>query len=161
VNGESITDIEIAGPEDYHDSFRGVKGAFTKTMNGIKILKKEEVPFALQFTVTKESFPFVEWIAETASTLGAESLKLDPLFVGGRAEDIASSSLNEKEIDQLAEVTTRLYRKYLASTSILMGIHSKKVMTEHPCNAYAWFGSKCHYTPRMSPDPCEQSSSSN
>lgn len=136
--------ISVDGPEEYHDAFRGIKGAFRKTMKGIRALKKAEVPFALQFTVTKESLPFVEWIAETASQLGAESLKLEPLFSGGRARNIASLCLDEKEIDQLAELTTRLYGKYLASTGIYMGIHSKKALTEHPCNAYACFGDTCH-----------------
>jgi MoaA/NifB/PqqE/SkfB family radical SAM enzyme len=136
--------ISVDGPEDYHDSFRGMKGAFQKTMKGIAALKKKDVPFALQFTVTKESFPYIEWIAQKASDLGAESLKLEPLFLGGRAQEIASSCLTEKEIDELAEFTTRLYGKYLATTSVYMGIHSKKVLTEHPCNAYACFGSECH-----------------
>lgn len=136
--------ISVDGPEEYHDAFRGKKGAFKKTMEGIKILREHDVTFALQFTVTKESYPFIEWIAETASQLGADSLKLEPLFSGGRAQDIAGLCLNEKEIDTLAELTTRLYGKYLASTGIFMGIHSKKVLTEHPCNAYACFGEKCH-----------------
>jgi MoaA/NifB/PqqE/SkfB family radical SAM enzyme len=136
--------ISVDGPEEYHDAFRGKKGAFKKAMEGITILKKYEVPCALQFTVTKESFPYVEWIAETASQLGADSLKLEPLFSGGRAKNIASLCLNEKEINRLAELTTSLYGKYLASTGIFMGIHSKKVLVEHPCNAYACFGHSCH-----------------
>ncbi|MBU7018725.1 MAG: radical SAM protein [Theionarchaea archaeon] len=136
--------ISIDGPEEYHDAFRGKKGAFKRTMEGISSLKRNDVPFALQFTVTKKSFPFIEWIAETASQLGATSLKLEPLFTGGRAQDIASACLSEKEVHHLAELTTQLYGKYLATTSIYMGIHSKKVLIEHPCNAYACFGETCH-----------------
>lgn len=136
--------ISVDGPEEYHDIFRGQKGAFKRTMNGINNLKKANVPFALQFTVTKKSLSFVEWIAETASKLGALSLKLEPLFTGGRAQDIADLCLNEKEVDILAEKTTKLYGKYLATTNIYMGIHSKKTLIEHPCNAYACFGHNCH-----------------
>ncbi len=136
--------ISVDGPEEYHDAFRGKKGAFKKTMEGIARLKEHDVTFALQFTVTRQSFPYIEWIAETASQLGADTLKLEPLFAGGRAASIAASCLNEKEIDQLAELTTQLYGKYLASTGVYMGIHSKKVLTEHPCNAYACFGHNCH-----------------
>ncbi len=161
TNGTAITDglaeavadlvrcilISVDGPEEVHDAFRGKKGAFRRTMKSIKILKDHDIPFSLQFTVTKESLPFLEWIAETASQLGADTLKLEPLFSGGRAgraKDIAHLSLNEKEIDELAEVVTHLYGKYLASTGIFMGIHSKKVLVEHPCNAYACFGDSCH-----------------
>jgi MoaA/NifB/PqqE/SkfB family radical SAM enzyme len=136
--------ISVDGPEVYHDTFRGKKGAFRKTMEGIAILREYEIPFALQFTVTKESFPYVEWVAETASRLGAESLKLEPLFSGGRAKTIEGLCLNEKEISHLAEVATRLYGTYLATTGIFMGIHSKKALVEHPCNAYACFGETCH-----------------
>jgi sulfatase maturation enzyme AslB (radical SAM superfamily) len=136
--------ISIDGPENCHDAFRGQKGAFKKTMRGINVLKKAEIPFGLQFTVTKESFPYTEWMAETACKLGAQSLKLEPLFVGGRAQDMTSLALNGREIDQLAELVTQLYGKYLATTGIYMGIHSKKVLVEHPCNAYACFGHNCH-----------------
>ncbi|MBU7022997.1 MAG: radical SAM protein [Theionarchaea archaeon] len=136
--------ISVDGPETYHDAFRGQKGAFKKTMRGINALKKAEIPFGLQFTVTKESFPYTEWIAETAYKLGAQSLKLEPLFVGGRAQNMTSLALDGKEIDQLAELVTELYGKYLATTGIYMGIHSKKVLVEHPCNAYACFGHNCH-----------------
>jgi MoaA/NifB/PqqE/SkfB family radical SAM enzyme len=136
--------ISLDGPEEYHDAFRGKRGAFKKTMEGINALRRAEVPFALQFTVTKESLSFVEWAAEIAFDLGAQSLKLEPLFAGGRAQNMSSSCLNEKEIDQLAELTTQLYGKYLATTSMYMGVYSKRVLTEHPCNAYACFGHTCH-----------------
>ncbi len=143
--------ISVDGPEEYHDIFRGKKGAFKKTMKGINSLRKAEVPFALQFTVTKESLPFLEWIAEIASQLGAESLKLEPLVTGGRAEEIAHLCLTEKEIDQLAELSTKLYGKYMATTSVYLGISSKKVLTEHPCNAYACFGDECHRRAKNEP----------
>ncbi len=164
-NGTTITDevaeaasdlvrcvlISVDGPEEFHDRFRGRKGAYRKTMEGIQRLREHEVNFALQFTVTKESFPFVEWAAETASALGADSLKLEPLFSGGRAQAIKELCLDEKEIESLAELTTNLYGKYLASTGIFMGIHSKKVLTEHPCNAYACFGPECHRKAKNDP----------
>lgn len=136
--------ISVDGPEEYHDAFRGQKGAFKKTMKGINALKKAEIPFVIQFTVSKESFSYMEWIAETAYRLGAQSLKLEPLFVGGRAQDMTSLALDGREIDQLAELVTELYGRYLATTGIYMGIHSKKVLVEHPCNAYACFGHNCH-----------------
>ncbi|MBU7017585.1 MAG: radical SAM protein [Theionarchaea archaeon] len=136
--------ISIDGPEEYHDAFRGKKGAFRKTMIGIAMLRKFEIPFALQFTVTKKSLPFIEWIAETSSQLGAECVKLEPLVTGGRARKIAHLCLNEKEIDQLAELSTKLYGKYMSTTSIYIGVSSRQVLTEHPCNAYACFGSDCH-----------------
>lgn len=143
--------ISVDGPEDYHDAFRGKKGAYKKTMEGVAFLKEYDIPFAFQFTVTKESLSFVEWIAEIASHLGAESLKLEPLFTGGRADKITYSCLNEKEIDQLAELTTHLYGKYLAATDIYVGVCSKKVLIEHPCNAYACFGNECHRRAKNDP----------
>ncbi|MBU7029457.1 MAG: radical SAM protein [Theionarchaea archaeon] len=136
--------ISVDGPEEYHDAFRGKKGAYKRTMKGINALREAEIPFGLQFTVTKESYPFIEWIAKTANELGAQSLKLEPLFVGGRAQNIAPLSLDEREVDQLSKLTTQLYGKYLATTGVYVGIYSKKALTEHPCNAYACFGNTCH-----------------
>ena len=71
-------------------------------------------------------------------------MKLEPLIAGGRAQKIANLCLNKKEIDHLAELSTKLYGRYMATTSIYIGVSSKGVLTEHPCNAYACFGSECH-----------------
>ncbi|MFX1277562.1 MAG: radical SAM protein [Promethearchaeota archaeon] len=44
------------GSPKIHDYLRGVKGAFQKTIDGIKLLKKKEVPVSVITTVSKTNF---------------------------------------------------------------------------------------------------------
>lgn len=137
--------ISIDGPKEYHDFFRGVAGTYDRAMNGIKALKKLDIPFSLQFTVTKKSWKYIDWMTELASQLGAKSLKLEPLFVVGRAEQLGDEyALDEADLQNLNEKAVKLHGKYLASTDIAMGAYGTKRVIEHPCNVYACSGDHCH-----------------
>ncbi|MFH1101873.1 MAG: radical SAM protein [Methanobacteriota archaeon] len=137
--------VSVDGPQEFHDRFRGMHGAFDKTMQGIECLKQYDVPFSLQFTVTKESWRFIDWIVERAVSLGASGLKLEPLIQMGRAAELSNQQLNPQELYQLYLKTMEAYGKFLWSkTNILVGLYSTAVLKEHPCNAYACFGEQCH-----------------
>lgn len=137
--------ISIDGPKDYHDFFRGVIGTYDRAMNSIKALRKHNVPFSLQFTVSKKSWKYIDWMAELASELGARTLKLEPLFMVGRAEQLGDKyALDESDLQNLNEKTVELHGKYLASTGIVMGAYGTKHVIEHPCNVYACSGDHCH-----------------
>ena len=137
--------ISIDGPKEYHDFFRGVTGTYVRSMKGVKVLKKHDIPFSLQFTVTKKSWKYIDWIAELASQLGAKTLKLEPLFTVGRAEQLGDEyALDEADLQNLNEKAVMLHGKYLASTDIAMGAIGTKHVVEHPCNVYACSGDHCH-----------------
>src|SRR3990172_7047369 len=51
VKGVGIS-IDSITP-DYHDSFRGIAGAWEKTVKGMEVLKKYGIPFQTQFTIAK------------------------------------------------------------------------------------------------------------
>lgn len=137
--------VSIDGPKEYHDFFRGVTGTYDRAMNGIKALKKHDIPFSLQFTVTKKSWKYIDWMAELASQLGAMTLKLEPLFMVGRAQQLGDEyGLDDADLQNLNEKTVKLHGKYLASTDIGMGAYGTKHVIEHPCNVYACSGEHCH-----------------
>lgn len=137
--------VSVDGPKEYHDKFRGMQGAFDKTMQGIQNLKQNNIPFSLQFTVTKESWPYIDWIVDLAVKLEAQALKLEPLIQRGRAENISNQQLNPYELYQLYLKTVEAIGKHLSSkTNIWVGLYDTKVFQQHPCNAYACFGEKCH-----------------
>jgi MoaA/NifB/PqqE/SkfB family radical SAM enzyme len=137
--------VSIDGPKEFHDRFRGVKGAFDKAMTGIKHLKQCTIPFSLQFTVTKESWNYIDWIVDLAVTLEARGLKLEPLIHMGRAQQLSDQTITPDELYQLYCKAVEIYGRYLWSkTDIRVGVYNTKVLLEHPCNAYACFGESCH-----------------
>jgi len=137
--------ISIDGPKEYHDFFRGLIGTYDRAMNGVKALKENNIPFSLQFTVSKKSWKYIDWMAELASQLGAQTLKLEPLFTVGRAEQLGDEyALDDAHLQSLNEKAIKLHGKYLASTDIAMGAYGTKHIIEHPCNVYACNGEDCH-----------------
>ena len=136
--------ISLDGHRERHDLFRGVPGTYDKAMRAIEALKNHNIPFSLQFTVTKESYEYVDSMAELASDMGAKTLKLEPLFLMGRASEIDENILTQRDLESLNQKTMILHGKYLASTNIAMGIHSASLLKEHPCNVYACSGDSCH-----------------
>ncbi|TRM81369.1 radical SAM protein, partial [Sulfolobus sp. F3] len=49
----SYIGVSIDGPEEVHDKFRGVRGAFKKAMEGIRLAKQAGIKTGLRFTITK------------------------------------------------------------------------------------------------------------
>jgi len=147
--------VSIDGPQAFHDQFRGVSGAFEKTMQGINLLKQYGVSFSLQFTVSKQSWQYLDWMVDLAVTLGASGLKLEPLIQMGRAEKLENQLLNPYELHQLYLKTVEAYGRFLWSkTLIRVGLYSTNVLKEHPCNAYACYGERCHR--KATTEPREQ-----
>ena len=127
TNGTLITDAWIekyAGKihlirislDDYdevkHDSFRGVKGAFSKTIDVITKLKSSGYRITILSTITKsriETFKkFVCFIKE----LGVDSLHTTLLFPAGRATNIPEETINADDhrrfLETFLEVSSEL-----------------------------------------------------
>lgn len=80
--------ISVDGPgAAIHDSFRGVKGAFKKTIEGIKLLKKAQIPVDISISVTKANYTKVKEILHLVYDLGANQFKLWPISFSGRPEE--------------------------------------------------------------------------
>ncbi|MBI5970389.1 MAG: radical SAM protein [Deltaproteobacteria bacterium] len=81
----------------YHDRFRGVEGAWNKTVFGIEALKRRAVPFQLQLTVTKENREDIPRIIEFAREKGAKAINIFFLVCTGRGQDMTDLSPQEYE----------------------------------------------------------------
>lgn len=64
--------ISIDGYEDVHDSQRGVKGAFKKSISSIYALKKENIAVKLKYTITRENLWDIKKCFELAKKLALE-----------------------------------------------------------------------------------------
>ena len=69
-SGVQRCSISIDGPSaDFHDDFRGVKGAFDMSMRGIQYLKDAGIDFQINTTVTRQNLPYFKQIFNLCESL--------------------------------------------------------------------------------------------
>ncbi|MCK5834265.1 MAG: radical SAM protein [Lentisphaeria bacterium] len=84
--------IDGSTPEA-HDDFRGIKGAYAKTMEGLNNIIEAGIPFQVNVTVTKHNVDDLPKILDKAIELGAKTLDCFFLVPTGRG-----STLHDQEI---------------------------------------------------------------
>jgi len=72
----------------FHDDFRGLKGSFDASTKAIKALRKAGFNPQMITSLYKENIKDVEHIAIFAESIGAGSLKLNPISAIGRGKDM-------------------------------------------------------------------------
>ncbi|MBF0384279.1 MAG: radical SAM protein [Candidatus Omnitrophica bacterium] len=86
--------------EKKHDSSRGVLGAFKQTVNAADILRKEQIPFQINFTVTKNNLNEIRTIADLALSIKAMAVHyfvLVPVGCGKEIDDKSRLEANDIE----------------------------------------------------------------
>jgi radical SAM protein with 4Fe4S-binding SPASM domain len=71
---------------EIHDTFRGIKGAYDRTIKNISYIKKAELPFNILTTVTKYNYKDVWKIQTLVEKLGASMWDLFMLVPTGRGK---------------------------------------------------------------------------
>jgi len=100
----SVT-VSLDGPQPVHDAMRGL-GAYERTMGGLEHLQKADMSFRLQFSVTRSSWPYLPWIFERATELGAREVVLVPVLFTGRGAVSCDDLLPREQLGALYEATT-------------------------------------------------------
>jgi len=75
-------------------------------MGGLEHLRKADVSFRLQFSVTRSSWPYLPWIFERATELGAREVVLVPVLFTGRGAVSCDDLLPREQLGALYEATT-------------------------------------------------------
>lgn len=104
--------VSIDGMESYHDEFRGVKGAFSNAVYGIKELKKLNKTVTVTIVATKENFNQIEDIIDFMSELGVDRVGVNDLIPLGRGKDINNKCLSQEEYYALHEILKRKKEEY-------------------------------------------------
>lgn len=81
----------------FHDRFRGMEGAWKKTLNGMEALRAFNIPFQIQFTITKDNRHEIKKAAFFAIEQGALSLNFFFLVCTGRGQKAADLTPEEYE----------------------------------------------------------------
>jgi len=99
--------IDSAIPS-YHDSFRGVKGAWELSTRALRIAKEEGLETQLDVTLTDRNWINIDELIEFSVTLGAKAVNFFFLLCTGRAMRTDVSMKNyESAIRQIARVSLR------------------------------------------------------
>lgn len=113
--GVSRISVSIDGASaDTHDRFRGVPGAFDKTLGGIATAHRLGLPFQVNSTITALNAADLERLHDLAVTLGAAAFHPFLLVPVGRGTALAPQALSPADYE---DVLARIAR--IAATSPL------------------------------------------
>ncbi|MBI3916471.1 MAG: radical SAM protein [Betaproteobacteria bacterium] len=100
--GISVDSLDAA----CHDRFRGLPGAWDKTMAGIDVCRRIGLVFQIHFSVTEGNAHELPALVEFASAVGARALNVFFLVCTGRGESVTDLSPRryEEVIKQLIEL---------------------------------------------------------
>ncbi|MCR2044122.1 radical SAM/SPASM domain-containing protein [Anaerosalibacter massiliensis] len=130
-----------------HDEFTRRKGSYTEAINGIKLLKKYNIPVTIRYVVTKKNFDGIDDYDKLAKELGVHVNRSPLLYptTDGSLEPL-KLRLTEKQIEYLVQ-----YKNYkpqkdpcgAGKTKIIVSPEGKV----YPCTFYhKELGDICQYT---------------
>jgi radical SAM protein len=119
---------------DLHDKFRGVSGAFAKTLQAVEWAHKYELPVQINTTICGQSAPYIEEMVELVQRLGIVFWEVFFLVPMGRGVDLGGLSAAhceelfailyrvQKSSKFLVKVTEAPhYRRYVAQRELAEG----------------------------------------
>lgn len=95
--GVSYVGVSIDGMEKTHDSFRGVKGAFDMTMNGIRICRDEGIKVGLRVTMNRKNFADIPALFELIEKENIPRACFYHLVYSGRGSRLVDDDLSQDE----------------------------------------------------------------
>jgi len=102
LSGIKRVSVSIDGAEEQqHDRFRMVEGSFSKSMNGIRLLKESGVEFQINTTVTQHNLQNVAEILDMSVGLEAAAHHLFLLVPTGRAKEMIDQEIDAVEYEKL------------------------------------------------------------
>jgi radical SAM protein with 4Fe4S-binding SPASM domain len=147
-----------------HDNFRGMEGAYEATMNGIEALKRANLDFLVQTSVTRWNYDEIPQIVEFAYQLGAKVINIYFLVKTGRGKTVMDITPLQYEslLSTLFELQVEYQGKMLVAAKCAP--HYKRAIYEQqsdspflqaypsgscPCGIYY-----CRITPEGDLTPC-------
>ncbi len=109
--GLKYAGISIDGPEEFHDLFRGMQGAFEKSMSAFQACRKAGLRAGLRFTITRQNYEFIPFIFELAVEKNIKRICFYHLINTGRAMENESSPAPE-QTKQSLDTIFRFSEKY-------------------------------------------------
>jgi 12,18-didecarboxysiroheme deacetylase len=113
--GVSYIGVSIDGMEKTHDSFRGVKGAFGMTMNGIRICRDEGIKMGIRVTMNRKNFSDIPALFELIEKEDIPRACFYHLVYTGRGSRLVDDDLSQDEkrlvLDLIVDKTMDLFTR--------------------------------------------------
>jgi putative heme d1 biosynthesis radical SAM protein NirJ2 len=84
-----------------HDEFRACRGAWERSVEGMRICREVGLPFQLHTTVTERNYDEIVQMTDLAVELGAAGHHIFFLVPTGRGKDLAEESLQAAQYERL------------------------------------------------------------
>jgi Fe-coproporphyrin III synthase len=137
--------VSIDGPQAFHDSFRGVKGAFSRASRGIEALVEAGVPVTIVVTICRNNRKVLPWLSSWAEKMGVDQISVSPLLQLGRGAKIHYKKLSEEELSDLFLQLSDLGNIYRSrGLRFSLACRTRHFLLAHPCAAYVCNGLNCH-----------------
>jgi MoaA/NifB/PqqE/SkfB family radical SAM enzyme len=144
-NSGASVQVSIDGPEEFHDRFRGCKGAFHRASQGIQQLVAAEVPVTIVITLCQDNLVWLAWLAEWAARRAVERISVQPLLQLGRGSEIHEKKLSEEQLCDLFLQLSDLGHAYrFQGLRFGLAYRTRQFLLAHPCAAYVCNGPQCH-----------------
>ncbi|MEA3457946.1 MAG: radical SAM protein, partial [Candidatus Thermoplasmatota archaeon] len=114
-SGLLYAQVSLDGTADTHDSIRGVKGTYEKTLDGIRNLVDEGIYVSVAMVATKKNWKEVPHVLEVAKSYGASKFEILDFQNLGRAKEDSELELDPLERDALAEDLCMRWREIIKS----------------------------------------------
>ncbi|MGF3554418.1 MAG: radical SAM protein [Thermoplasmatota archaeon] len=103
--GVEFVQISLDGAKaETHDTFRGINGAFDKTVQGIKNCVDEKFFVEVSTTTTKYNYKEIPQVIELSEKLGANWFMAFNFVPTGRGKDITSIDLSPDEREEMLKM---------------------------------------------------------
>jgi Fe-coproporphyrin III synthase len=120
--------ISIDGLEKVNDRFRGVKGAFTAALNGIKNCQKVGLKVGLRFTMSKVNADQVPGIFDLVEEMDIERACFYHLVYSGRGSALRDQDLSHEDtrriVDYIIDRTKAMHDKGLQKEILTVDNHA-------------------------------------
>ena len=119
--------ISLDGLEETHDKFRRKKGAFKKVIDILPVLNKNNIKYAIKYTLSKETAKDAIELLNLVAKMGAKEFNVRRVIVAGNAnKDMVLSNEEYKNIiRELIQSCRRLDVKFRTGDPLLIPIFSE------------------------------------
>jgi Fe-coproporphyrin III synthase len=126
--GLSYVGISLDGLEPVNDHFRGVKGAFSKAMAGIRNCQDAGIKVGLRFTINKRNSQEIPGIFDLLEEMNIPRVCFYHLVYAGRGSELVKDDLTHEEtraaVDLIIDRTQALHAKGKPKEVLTVDNHS-------------------------------------
>ncbi len=126
--GLSYVGVSLDGMKETHDSFRGVKGAFDASMNGIRICQDAGIKVGVRFTISRRNFLEIPLIFDLIERENVPRACFYHLVYSGRGSDLIDEDLSHEKtrevVDTIMDRTRDLFDRGMEKEILTVDNHA-------------------------------------